>query len=113
MGGLPKALYDEVRSALIEAGREDLARKLVSFRPRKALTTGQAAEMLGVSSPNTVKNWLEAGRFPGAYQTPGGHWRFPVEEVEAVRARMEELAERNRNRELMPPDLDDDEPPLL
>lgn len=115
MTALPKSLYDEVRATLLDAGREDLARKLVPFRPRKALTSGQAAAVLGVSSPNTVKNWLEAGQFPGATQTAGGHWRFPVEEVEAVKARMDALAERNRRGDLAPPDLDneDDGPPLL
>lgn len=115
MTALPKALYDEVRSALVEAGRPDLARRLVPFRPRKALTSGQAAAALGVSSPNTVKNWLEAGQFPGAYQTAGGHWRFPVDEVDAVKARMDALAERNRRGDLTPPDVDDEggDPPLL
>ena len=37
------------------------------------------------------------------------------EEVEAVKARMDELRERNRRGELMPPDEDDEggDPPLL
>lgn len=115
MTALPKPLYDEVRSALVNAGREDLAKKLVPFRPRKALTSGQAAAALGLSSPNTVKNWLEDGQFPGAYKTAGGHWRFPAEEVEAVKARMDALGERNRRADLAPPDVDGDEdgPPLL
>lgn len=115
MTALPMALYDEVRAALVDAGRQDLARQLAPFRPRRALTSGQAAAVLGVASPNTVKNWLESGRFPGAYQTAGGHWRFPADEVEAAKARMEALAERNRRGDLAPPDLDDaeDGPPLL
>ena len=52
---------------------------------------------------------------PGAYQTAGGHWRFPVEAAEAVKARMDALAERNRHGDLVPPDLhdEDDGPPLL
>lgn len=110
MSALPKPLYDEVRAALVDAGRQDLARRLVPFRPRKALTSGQVAAVLGVSSPNTVKNWLEAGQFPGAFQTAGGHWRFPSEEVEAVKARMDALAERNRRGDLTPPDVDGDDP---
>ncbi|MFH1468169.1 MAG: helix-turn-helix domain-containing protein [Pseudomonadota bacterium] len=114
MTALPQALYREVRAALLDAGRMDLADKLVPFRPRRALSSGQAAERLGVSSPNTVKNWLESGIFPGAYRTGGGHWRFPVEEVEAARARLDALAERNRQRDLAPPDVDDgEEQPLL
>lgn len=115
MSALPRPLYDDVRTTLLEAGRKDLADKLRAYRPKNALTSGQAAELLGVSSPNTVKNWLEGGYFPNAYQTPGGHWRFPREDVAAVKARMDELAERSRTGDLTPPDLDDDapEPPLL
>ncbi|MEA5416305.1 hypothetical protein VB757_14340 [Synechococcus sp. BA-132 BA5] len=42
-----------------------------------------------------MKNWLEGGWFPGAFQTAGGHWRFPLEDVEAVRSRLEGLRDRN------------------
>jgi hypothetical protein len=115
MSALPQPLLDEVSAVLIESGRRDLAERLVPFGRRKALTSGQAAKALGLSSANTVKNWLAGGHFPGAYQTAGGHWRFPAHEVEAVRAGMEELARRNREGELTPPDLgqDDEGPPLL
>ena len=85
MTALPKPFYSRLHSALLAAGREDLARELEAYKPVEALTTGQAAELLGVSSPNTVKNWLKGGSFPGAFQTPGGHWRFPRDEVEAIR----------------------------
>jgi hypothetical protein len=73
------------------------------------------AKMLGVSSPNTVKNWLEGGAFPGATKTLGGHWRFPLKDVEAVKARMEWVREKNAKGDLtLPADLDDGpEPPLL
>lgn len=78
------------------------------------LTAPEAAKILGVSSPNTVKNWLEGGHFPGAYRTMGGHWRFPLAEVLAVKARMEALREKNRTGDLSPPDCDDDfDPPAL
>jgi excisionase family DNA binding protein len=79
-----------------------------------ALTSKQAASLLGVASANTVKNWLEGGHFPGAFQTPGGHWRFPRGEVEATKLRMEELRERNRRGDLIPVDGDEDsvDPPL-
>ena len=111
MNALPQPLYDEVTAALLAAGREDLAKQLRPHRSGKVLTSGQAAAMLGVSSTNTVKNWLENGFFPGAYKTAGGHWRFPIEDVEAARARMEELQEKNRTGDLTPADLDDDAPP--
>lgn len=59
------------------------------------LTRDQAAELSGVASANTVGNWLESGELPGAFQTPGGHWRFPRAEVEAVKARMDALRQKN------------------
>lgn len=79
------------------------------------LTSTEVAKMLGVSSPNTVKNWLEGGAFPGATKTLGGHWRFPLKDVEAVKARMEWVREKNARGDLaIPADLDDGpEPPLL
>lgn len=115
MPSLPQSLLDEVSAVLIEAGRLDLAERLVSFGHPEALTSGQAAKALGLSSATTVKNWLAGGHFPGAYRTAGGHWRCSADEVEAVRAGMEELARRNREGELAPPELggDDEGPPLL
>lgn len=64
--------------------------------------------MLGVSSANTVKNWLEGGWFPGAFQTASGHWRFPLEEVKAVMSRLEDLHDRNSRRDLTPSDCVDE-----
>lgn len=41
--------------------------------------------------PKTVSRWAEQGRFPaldsgapGAFKTPGGHWRFRAAAVDAV-----------------------------
>lgn len=48
------------------------------------LRVGDAAHMLGVSE-NTVKNWARQERFPSAFQTEGGHWRFKASEVLALR----------------------------
>ena len=88
--------------------------RLAALDPKETLTSSEAARLLGLSSPNTVKNWLAGGYFPGAFQTAGGHWRFPCQEVEAVKRRMEELRDRNRRGDLAPPDSDDDSsPPLL
>jgi excisionase family DNA binding protein len=77
------------------------------------LTSTQAAKVLGVSSPNTVKNWLEGGEFPGAFKTRGGHWRFLRLEVEAVKSRLDNLSYRNLQRDLTPLDVDDDFVPPL
>ena len=55
------------------------------------ISSGQAAALLGVSSRNTVKNWLEGGSFPSARKTDGGHWRFLRSEVIAVRQAMDSM----------------------
>ena len=108
-------LYKRVTTVLREVGRDDLADEMQSaVNPSEVLTSSEAAEILGVSSPNTVKNWLKSGMFSGAYQTDGGHWRFPRAEVENVRARMEELNEKNAKGDLTPPDHENfQDPPLL
>ncbi|MGF7186634.1 excisionase family DNA binding protein [Desulfitispora alkaliphila] len=41
-----------------------------------AATTSEAAEILGVST-QTMRRWLEQGKFLEAFQTEGGHWRIP------------------------------------
>lgn len=50
MPALPQSLLDEVSAVLIEAGRRDLAERLVSFGHPEALTSGQAAKALGLYS---------------------------------------------------------------
>lgn len=81
---------------------------------QELLTSTKAAQLLGVSSPNTVKNWLEAGYFPGAFRTAGGHWRFPLSEVLAMKQAMEDREQRNAKGDLTPNDVDDDaEAPVL
>jgi excisionase family DNA binding protein len=97
-----------VTAVLREAGRSDLVDRLVASATAAPLTSKQAATLLGVSSANTVKNWLEGGWFPGAFQTAGEHWRFPLDDVEAVRLRLEDLRDRNRRRDLMPVNRDDE-----
>lgn len=115
---LSSSHYPDVARVLTQAGRVDLvdAIKPMGLRPDTGdyLTSTQAASILGVSSANTVKNWLEGGYFPGAFKTPGGHWRFPRAEVEAMRTRIQELHERNRSGNMQPTEADDDcSPPLL
>lgn len=114
MSAISPALLDDVTAALREAGRSDLVERLVASAQSDTLTSTQAAALLGVASANTVKSWLEGGYFPGAFQTPGGHWRFPRDEVKAVKMRMEELRARNRHRDLKPVGGDEDSvhPPL-
>ena len=114
MNALPQPLHDEVTAALTAAERLDLVERLQALREDEVITSKQAASLLGVSSANTVKNWLEGGWFPGAFRTPGGHWRFQRSEVLAARERMEDLRGKNARRDLTPPDTEDeDELPLL
>lgn len=108
MTSIHPALLSDVSAALRGAGRSDLVDRLVASATTAPLTSKQAATLLGVSSANTVKNWLEGGWFPGAFQTAGGHWRFPLEDVEAVRSRLEGLRDRNSRRDLTPVDCDDE-----
>lgn len=114
MHALSHRLREELVHALAEAGREDLVARLEQeLDGDEVLTSRQAAKLLGVSSANTVKNWLKGGWFPGAFRTPGGHWRFSRREVEAVRARMAELEARNASGEIAPGDEGGGAPPLL
>ncbi|MDN4608150.1 helix-turn-helix domain-containing protein [Sporosarcina highlanderae] len=41
-------------------------------------TTSEAAEILHVSD-QTIRRMCDAGKFPGATRTEGGHWRIPQE----------------------------------
>lgn len=120
MSALPQNLVHEVTTALNQAGQQNLAARFLRALEGcqagvpEVLTSRQAADMLGVSSINTVKNWLEGGFFPGAYQTPGGHWRFPKAEVLEAKRRMEALRARNQRGDLaLPAEDDEGERPLL
>jgi len=55
------------------------------------LTTGDATDLFGVSSKNTVKRLLESGAVEGAVKTPGGHWRIPPDAIVAYRQRQVHL----------------------
>ena len=65
------------------------------LREQLADTTGQGAEALDADqtiaqlaerfgrAPSTVRAWLEADRFPGAYKLRGRDWRVPAAGVAA------------------------------
>lgn len=94
---------DEDR-ALLERGRE----LMVGSR---TLSVGAVARMLGVSSPTTIRNWLEQGVFPRVERTPGGHRRFNLADVMAVKARMEKTKAENEAGIIEIPEYGDDEDP--
>ncbi len=51
------------------------------------MTVREAANELGVTT-RTVQRYIHRGRFPGAYQLPGGRtmpWLIPTDEVQALK----------------------------
>lgn len=50
--------------------------------PNQVLTTGEAAVLLGLTSP-TVARRIDAGKLTG-FRTPGGHRRIRMAEIQAV-----------------------------
>jgi excisionase family DNA binding protein len=76
----------------------------------RLLTVGQVAEILGVSSPTTVRNWLERGQFPGVLVTSGGHRRFRLADVLAVRGRMDLTTAENASGIYTDADAGDEDP---
>lgn len=52
---------------------------------QKLYTPADVARIFRVD-PKTVSRWASAGKFPGAFRTPGGHWRFPVDSTEILLA---------------------------
>ena len=103
LGTPHNALWDAYNTALLAGEFAQRIKQLEGVRSMLGagtakgvlLTSQQAADFLGVSSVNTIKNWLEGGHFPGATQTIGGHWRFTKAEVLAVKCRMAEIKANN------------------
>lgn len=74
----------------------------------KMLTLSETAAVLGISSPQTIKNWLVEGFFTGRTRL-GGSWLFPEDEVLLVKQRMREIAEKNSTGCMTPVDLSDED----
>ncbi|MFT4976021.1 MAG: hypothetical protein ACI8S6_001916 [Myxococcota bacterium] len=87
--------------------QSDLLRLAKLMEGSELLTSRQAAEILEVSSVNTIKNWLKGGHFPGASQTSGGHWRFLLSEVLSMKEALAELARQNARKGATAADLPD------
>jgi len=57
--------------------------------PQVYVSTAQAAALLGASA-RAVLDWAKAGKFDGAFRTPGGDrrggdWRIPLTSIEAFK----------------------------
>jgi hypothetical protein len=76
----------------------------------KLLSVGQVTELLGISSPTTVRNWLEGGYFPNATRTAGGHRRFPLKDVLRVEAMIARTRAANASDRASVTDLGDVDP---
>ncbi|WP_425292272.1 helix-turn-helix domain-containing protein [Corynebacterium mayonis] len=49
---------------------------------QKWLTPPEVAQLLpGNPTPETVRNWIKAGKLPGARRTPGNRWQIPESTV--------------------------------
>jgi excisionase family DNA binding protein len=46
-------------------------------------TASDVSKMLGVI-PKTVARWAFEGKVPGAFKTPGGHWRFDRQAIDTL-----------------------------
>jgi hypothetical protein len=64
--------------------------------------TRAAASYLGITDPDTIRNWLEGGRFPGAFQSRG-QWFFPAVELDKIKRRMDEILAFNADGEIPQP----------
>jgi excisionase family DNA binding protein len=54
-------------------------------------TSTEVTEIIGVSD-QTIRRWCEQGKYPGAYQTKGGHWRITKK---YFKVSLEEARKRN------------------
>jgi excisionase family DNA binding protein len=80
--------------------RGRLREALATLTNDPMVTTGEAAKLLGVSSPNTIKNWLTQKGFARAQRTLGGQYRFPLSDILAVKTEMEKASRRRAERKL-------------
>lgn len=89
-------VLDEMDAAIargdLDALRDEVARLRSLLRPERMLTTGEAGEMLGIRSVNTIKAMIAHGDLRGEKQ--GGRWLVPLSAVEeAGRSRRVQLVQ--------------------
>lgn len=57
------------------------------------MTTGQAADALGVSAVSLTR-WAHDGKITPALRTPGGHFRWDVDDLRRQLARLDQERDR-------------------
>ncbi len=92
-----------------EAQRKALGEVVRVLSDDPTIGVSDVAHLLGVSSPTTIHNWLEQGYFPGVTRTPGGHRKFRMSDVLAMKARMERIDAQNAAGNLEIPYVEDDD----
>lgn len=80
------------------------------LRGERLVSVGEAATFLGVSSPQTIRNYIQSGLFPEASRTAGGHRRIRLSDVLAARERIERVRIANASGAVEIRDFGDDDP---
>lgn len=69
------------------------------------LTSKEVATILEITSPITIRNWIEGGHFPGSFPSGDGRHFYPLSFVKEVKRWMKELRNKNTRREV---EIEDD-----
>lgn len=75
----------------------------------KDLTFAETMSYLNIKNMKTAENWLKGGSFPGAIKQADGEWLFNRDELVEVKSKMEEIRRRNKERDLVPKDISQEE----
>lgn len=101
MTALPDAIAALPDEALVPIRwvKQVLAEAPTEPSQHRVLTTGEAADQLGYSSP-TWREWCEAGEIDGAYRDEGeaGMWRLPLPACLEHLARLQSKALNRRRK---------------
>jgi excisionase family DNA binding protein len=111
-----------VARKLTERGEADLAHEIdvviaalrkngVSENPDELLTTGQAAELLGIRAPFTIRRWAREGLLDGFQR--GGRILVTRESVERMLNSSEVTEERELEADLLAMDIGDQKVPPM
>lgn len=58
-----------------------------SGREEKWLTPREFGLLVpGTVSAQSIREWAASGKLPGAFRTPGGHWKIPESAVNQILA---------------------------